>query len=186
MKNQFNFTSKRFLLLTLFLFVSSSLSLLATPPVLPATQTLADWQRAKEYTKEYLDAMPEDGINFKPTPEMRSFAEQMLHLANGNFNFAAAASGKANPYQGKNLEKMEGFNTKAALTKVVMESYDFVIAALKAIPDAQMSQNIKLFGRDMTREVSLHKLFEHQTHHRGQTTVYLRLKGVKPPQEKLF
>jgi uncharacterized damage-inducible protein DinB len=32
----------------------------------------------------------------------------------------------------------------------------------------------------------LSKGFEHQTHHRGQTTIYLRLKGVKPPQEKLF
>ena len=27
---------------------------------------IADWERAKAYTKEYLDAMPEDGINFKP------------------------------------------------------------------------------------------------------------------------
>ncbi|MBO0721263.1 MAG: damage-inducible protein DinB, partial [Blastocatellia bacterium] len=28
--------------------------------------------------------------------------------------------------------------------------------------------------------------FEHQTHHRGQTTIYLRLKGVTPPGEKLY
>jgi len=32
----------------------------------------------------------------------------------------------------------------------------------------------------------LNKTFEHQTHHRGQCTVYLRLMGVTPPQEKLF
>jgi hypothetical protein len=25
-----------------------------------------EWQRAKIYTKEYLDAMPEDGYSFKP------------------------------------------------------------------------------------------------------------------------
>ena len=27
---------------------------------------IVDWERAKLYTREYLDAMPEDGINFKP------------------------------------------------------------------------------------------------------------------------
>jgi uncharacterized damage-inducible protein DinB len=39
---------------------------------------------------------------------------------------------------------------------------------------------------DMSKRTALAKVFEHQAHHRGQTTVYLRLAGVKPPQEKLF
>nr|WP_324497299.1 DinB family protein [Haliscomenobacter sp.] len=30
------------------------------------------------------------------------------------------------------------------------------------------------------------KAFEYQTHHRGQTTIYIRLLGIKPPNEKLF
>lgn len=37
----------------------------------------------------------------------------------------------------------------------------------------------------MTRATALMEDFEHQTHHRAQTTVYLRLADVKPPQEKL-
>src|SRR5262245_8824501 len=91
-----------------------------------------EWTRARDYTREYLDAMPEDGMNFKPTPEIRSFAEQMLHLASALFIFASTAAGTTNPYSGKNLEKMEEFKTKAALTKVVMESYDFVMTSAKA------------------------------------------------------
>ena len=47
-----------------------------------------EWERAKAYTKEYLDAMPEAGFALKPTPEMRSFAEQMLHLTDANYGFA--------------------------------------------------------------------------------------------------
>ena len=39
---------------------------------------------------------------------------------------------------------------------------------------------------EMSRGMALSKVFEHQTHHRGQTTVYIRLAGAKPPQEKLF
>ena len=50
----------------------------------------------------------------------------------------------------------------------------------------KMDEPVKFFGTDLTRAAALEKGFEHQTHHRGQTTIYLRLKGVKPPQEKLF
>jgi len=145
---------------------------------------IADWERAKIYTKEYLDAMPEDGYGFKPTPEMRSFAEQMDHLADANFNFTAAASGKKSPFEGR-AEKMAD-QSKANVTKVVMESYDFVIASFKAIPEADLTKDVKLFGMDTKVGIAFEKAFEHQTHHRGQTTVYIRLKGVTPPKEKLF
>ncbi len=147
---------------------------------------VADWTRARDYTKEYLDAMPEDGLGFKPTPDIRSFAEQMLHLAAANFAFVSTASGKANPYQGKQLEKMEEYKTKAALTKIVMESYDFAINAAKNVDLKKADEPVKFFSFDLTRGSAWSKGFEHQTHHRGQTTIYLRLKGVKPPNEKLF
>src|SRR5262249_62114142 len=89
----------------------------------PITLMVADWTRARDYTKEYLDVMPEDGVSFKPTPDIRSFAEQMLHLANANFTFGSTATGVANPQQGKNLEKMDDYKTKAGLTKIVIERY---------------------------------------------------------------
>jgi len=157
-----------------------------TAPADPIATLVADWTRARDYTKEYLDAMPEDGLGLKPTPDIRSFAEQMLHLANANFAFASTATGAANPQQGKNLEKMDEYKTKAGLTKIVMESYDFVINSIKGMDLKKMDEQVKFFGRDLTRAAALEKGFEHQTHHRGQTTIYLRLKKVKPPQEKLF
>jgi uncharacterized damage-inducible protein DinB len=70
---------------------------------------------------------------------------------------------------------------------LVLDGYDYVINSVKKLTPKQLNENVKLFDRfEMTREVALAKAFEHQTHHRGQTTVYLRLAGVKPPQEKLF
>lgn len=149
---------------------------------------VAEWTRAKAYTKEYLDAMPADGLDFRPTKDIRSFAEQMLHLAAANFGFVATAAEIPNPYQGKNLEKMAEYTgSKEALNKIVLESYDYVINALPKLNMAKMNDKVKLFGRfDTTRSAALEKCFEHQTHHRGQTTIYLRLKGVTPPNEKLF
>jgi uncharacterized damage-inducible protein DinB len=149
-------------------------------------ELVKDWERAKAYTKEYLDAMPEEGYSLKPTPEMRSFAEQMLHLTDANYGFAAAASGEKSPVGFGESEKAAD-KSKANVTKLVMAGYDFMIGAIKKMTPAQFAETTKLFNRfDMTKGAALVKCFEHQTHHRGQTTVYIRLAKGTPPQEKLF
>jgi uncharacterized damage-inducible protein DinB len=148
---------------------------------------VAAWERAKAYTKEYLDVATEDVYGFKPTPEMKSFGEQMRHIAAENYILTnAAVVGVASPSNFKDIEK-ETLKTKAEITKAVLESYDFVIAAIKGLDEAKLDSRVKIFNKfDTTVEDGLNKAFEHQTHQRGQTTVYLRLKGIKPPKEKLF
>ncbi len=150
-------------------------------------QTIAEWTRAKAYTKAYLDAMPADGYTFKATPEVKTFAEQNLHIADANYFFLGTITGKASPL-GKDVSAEKTVaQTKEATTKAVMDSYDFVINCIKDLTVAQMQEEVSM-GKDMkaTRALLLSKAFEHQTHHRGQTTVYIRLKGVKPPNEMLF
>jgi uncharacterized damage-inducible protein DinB len=148
-------------------------------------QMIADWQRAKAYTKAYLDAMPEDGYNFKPTPEMRTFAAQMLHLADGNYGIVGPATGKPNPL-GKVLAEKTIAQSKEVVTKAVMDNYDWVINIIQSVTPGQLQETVKMGGKNLPRAVLIGKAFEHQTHTRGQTTVYLRLKGVKPPEEMLF
>ena len=164
--------------------------LLASAGFASAQQTVEDivkeWERAKAYTKEYLDAMPESGYGLKPTPEMRSFAEQMLHLTDANYGLAAAASGEKSPVGFGESEKSTD-KSKAMVTKLVLDGYDFVINSIKKMTPAQLRESTKLLDRfEMTKEMALAKCFEHQTHHRGQATVYLRLAKVTPPNEKLF
>ena len=47
-------------------------------------------------------------------------------------------------------------------------------------------QNTPRGKRNEIRLAWLLKAFEHQTHHRGQCTIYIRLLGIRPPGEKLF
>ncbi len=152
---------------------------------LTSSQIVAEWQRAKAYTKEYLDAMPAADYGFKPTPEIRSFAEQMLHLTDGNYYFSSSISGKVSPLGKESAEKTVA-QTKEATTNAVMASYDFIINIIQDMTPAQLQEKVNMQGHDITKTVALLKAFEHQTHHRGQTTIYLRLKGIKPPAEKLF
>ena len=151
---------------------------------------VAEWQRAKIYTKAYLDAMPEDGYGFKPTPEIRSFAQQMLHLSDANYIFATVASDKPNPV-GETLAA-HNVNEKTVVTD--KRSYHqsshgqlrLGNSTLQNMTPDQLQENTKFGKHDMTRGGLFGKAFEHQTHQRGQTTIYLRLKGVTPPAEQLF
>ena len=174
-------TFKQTTLLLLFMLMIGSANAQTT------TEDLTkDWERAKIYTKEYLDAMPEASFSLKPTPEMRSFADQMLHLADANYGFVTAATGEKSPVAMAGLEKGTD-KSKAAVTKETLASYDFVIASIKKLTPVQLKEQVKLFGRfDLPKGKVLEKAFEHQTHHRGQTTVYIRLAGATPPAEKLF
>jgi len=150
------------------------------------SEMVKEWQRAKAYTKEYLDAMPEDAYGFKPTPEVRSFAEQMLHLAWTNYFFASWAAGKEDPY-GKTDAGDIAPHTKGATTKAVIDSYDYIISALQGMtPDQLNEMRKRAKGNEISNANLFGKAFEHQTHHRGQMTIYLRLKGITPPGERLF
>lgn len=149
-------------------------------------QQIAEWKRAKAYTKAYLDAMPADGYTFKATPDVRSFAEQMLHIVDAAYFFIPAATGKASPLAANVKAEKTISQTKEATTKAVMDSYDFTINAIEAMTPAQMQETSTIANNKMTKALILAKAFEHQTHHRGQTTIYLRSKGVTPPAEMLF
>src|SRR5579862_2276721 len=56
-------------------------------------QLVKEWERAKSYTVEYLNAMPADKYSFKAVDSIRSFAQQMLHLASGNAGLMRFATG---------------------------------------------------------------------------------------------
>lgn len=158
----------------------------ATPPkewpADPVGLLVAEWTRAKNWTKEYIDKMPEEVLSFKPVPEVRSFAEQMLHLAGANYFFGVSGTGQQTSRKREDFA-VDKFKTKADLMKMVMDSYDFVIGGIKAMDLAKLDEKVQGRGMTLSRNAVLDNGFEHQTHHRGQTTIYLRMKGVTPPPE---
>jgi uncharacterized damage-inducible protein DinB len=149
-------------------------------------QLVKDWERAKTYTKEYLDAMPKDKYNFRAQDSVRTFAQQMLHLAQGTIGLSSNGTGKERIWQGRNLETSPTAQSADSVIYYVMASYDFAIEGLKTMDASKLEEKNKRGNFDETRLAWLLKAFEHQTHHRGQTTIYIRLLGIKPPNEKLF
>ncbi len=149
-------------------------------------QLLKDWERAKVYTDEYMNAVPADKYDFKAQDSIRSFAQQLLHLAGGNYALGGAGIGKESPLPRRNLEQAKSANSKDSVMYFVRSSYDFIISGIKAMDGSKFEEKAKLFNFEESRTVWLAKVFEHQTHHRGQLTIYIRMMGIKPPNEKLF
>ena len=150
------------------------------------TQLIKDWERAKAYTAEYLAAMPADKYTAKPVEGIRSFSEQMLHLAQGTIGLSANGTGKTRIFPGYNMEKSATAQTKDSVSYYVNASYDFAIEGIKAMDANKLGELVKRGNLNESRLSWIMKGFEHQTHHRGQCTIYIRLQGVTPPNEKLF
>ncbi|MDW3651038.1 MAG: DinB family protein [Bacteroidia bacterium] len=147
---------------------------------------IEDWERAKTYTLEYVDAMPADAMSYRPVEGIRSFSVQMLHISQGNVGLASNGTGAERIYADVNLEKSEQYHEKEALKKIVTECYDYVIKSIEEMDASKLDEVIERGPFKISRQAWLNKAFEHQTHHRGQCAIYFRVKGIEPPKAKLF
>jgi len=149
-------------------------------------QLVKEWTRAKAYTDAYLSTMPADKYGSRAVDSIRSFSEQMLHLSSGNLGLVSAATGKPRIFPGFNMEKSAGAQSRDSVVYYVDASYDYAIDAIQHMDAATLGEQVKRGTISETRFAWLLKAFEHQTHHRGQCTIYIRLQGIRPPNEQLF
>ena len=174
------------LAITALTFISFSSSAQGLNADTVKAQLIKDWQRAKEYTMDYLNTMPADKYSAKPVDSIRSFSEQMLHLAAGNEALISLATGKDKIFNNRNIEKAPGAQSKDSVVYFVTTSYDYAINSIKNTDAAKLGEQVTRGKLSAMRLTLLLKAFEHQTHHRGQCTIYIRLQGIRPPNERLF
>jgi uncharacterized damage-inducible protein DinB len=146
----------------------------------------SEWERAKLGALDFVDSMPEDKLTFRPVPEVLNFAGQFIHVAEANYIFASAAFGVENPNTTSKSEENPELWAKMALRGFVAASYDFVIEGVGGMAEEALDEEVQFFKWKMPRHLVLAKALEHHAHHRGQTAIYFRLQGLKPPSERLF
>lgn len=132
---------------------------------------------------EAVDAMPAEEFGFKPTPEVRSFAELVGHVINANFFFCSQAAGAARPST-TNFEKVAD---KPALLKGLTEALAYCDKVYDET-DAEFNKAVTMTGfpgmaakTETTRGLVLVFNTTHNNEHYGNIVVYLRLKGKVPP-----
>jgi len=126
-------------------------------------------------------AMPADEYAFKPTPQVRSFAELIGHVINGNYYFCSQARGEKATFGGDYSKTTD----KAALVKALNEALAYCDATYEGTTDANVSQGVGVAGRGTskptTRGLVLMFNTTHNNEHYGNLVVYMRLKNHVPP-----
>lgn len=151
-------------------------------------------KHSKEYTLEVANAMPEQDYRYRPTPEVRTFGEQMAHIGMSASSilhrFIKGDQNKSMSMEKrKELEQSIGKN-KAQVIELITNSFDDAIKTLEKMSDEDLQKTfIFEYAPDkpeLTKEEGFLILRDHITHHRGQAIIYLREKGITPPTYRPF
>ncbi len=141
-------------------------------------QLSAKWKNAKIYALKVAELMPEEQYNFKPVPDEMTFGEQLLHIAQ-NMNWLSSAYLLGSKQNSKSDAKVL---SKQSIINTISTAYDSALAVHYRLTANQLDEVVPFFAGPKSRRQILILMHDHQTHHIGQLIVYLRLKGIKPPE----
>jgi len=123
------------------------------------------------------EAMPAEKFNFKPTPEMNSFAHLVMHIAQSNNALCSKISDTAAPDA-----KLADSDPKDKLVSGLKASFEYCSTALEKVDDSKLGEQMVLFGnRPFSRAAVLIILSDDWYDHYGAEATYLRLNGILPP-----
>jgi|SRR5579875_3699563 len=124
------------------------------------------------------DKMPEANYGFKPSPEMRSFAEVLDHVSDSQMRTCSAVAGD------QKTPNAAGKSSKADVTAALQEAFAECDKAYDSLTDANASEMIKAGRGQRTRIGALVGNYSHDNEQYGILTVYMRLKGIIPPSSE--
>jgi uncharacterized damage-inducible protein DinB len=136
------------------------------------------------------EAMPEDKYSFIPKlgnfDNVRSFGEQVKHVACAQFAFFNEFEGKKPP---DDCEKggHDPAKTKAELIKYLKDSFDYSNRVLATLTPKNALDRVegRYAGPNTKLGISVVAVW-HITDHYGQLVEYLRLNGIVPPTTQKY
>jgi DinB family protein len=158
---------------------------------------LATLQDEEYEVRSAAEAMPADKYSFRPAEgmfkgehpeygpaEVRTFAEQVKHVACSNSAFAAEMDGKTPPER-CDLGGPSPAKTRAELLAYLRESFAVLKKSIGAIDSKNMFDPIEgPYAGPTTRLRLAGVCIWHAADHYGQMTIYLRLNGIVPPASR--
>ena len=153
------------------------------PPLSPSQSLLDAWNDIGRKLTAMAEDFPEDKYDFKPNPAQRSFAEQLLHAAEGNYFFINPAKGLKPP---EGDLKRSDFKTKASVVDFVRKSFADGAALIQSKGDSGLNDLFIPPFADQQARIGdgAWNLIEHSGEHYGQLVVYYRVAGLVPPESR--
>jgi uncharacterized damage-inducible protein DinB len=156
--------------------VPSLLSAQPPPPSL-SKELAATFQRAATEILDVAEVMPAEKYGFKPTPEVSSFGDQLVHVAGIAQRFIDTAKGT------KTEAAHHGAMAKPEIIGLLKRTFQSAQEMITPLTDAQLLEPVKFpFGdRTVTRATFWQGPLYQIRNHQGQLVVYLRMNGIVPP-----
>lgn len=133
------------------------------------------------------DAMPEGRYSFAPSngefSGVRTFAEQVKHLAAANYQLAAGTLGEEPPAGTDREMAPDSVKTKAQVMDYLKGSFTSLHRAATALNENNMDDPMPSKG-NRTRLLMLIDAVVHSSNHYGQMIEYLRMNNIVPPASR--
>jgi uncharacterized damage-inducible protein DinB len=130
------------------------------------------------------EKMPEENYGMRPgsQEEVRTFGQQLGHIADYNFLWCSQAKGEKNPNAGKNLEKL---TTKAEFTKALNDAFAYCDGVYNSLTDASGMEVVDITQENgrQTKNLRMALLILNYGHNNevyGSMVTYLRIKNIVP------
>jgi len=136
------------------------------------------------------EAMPDEKFNFAPTQGefkgVRTFAQQIKHIAAVNYMLAAGILAEKPPVDLGGENGPDNLTSKADIVKFLKDSFTYAHKAANSVTEANVLQQVQSpFGPNkMTRLTLAIIMLSHPFDHYGQMVEYLRMNGIVPPASR--
>jgi DinB family protein len=136
------------------------------------------------------EAMPAGKYNFAPTSGefkgVRTFGEQMKHVAAVIYMVSASVLGEKNPDTAGSENGPASMKTKDEIVKYLKDSFVYAHRAMGSLTDNNLTDMVtSAFGSDKVPRVSMATVAAwHSFDHYGQCVVYARMNGIVPPASR--
>jgi uncharacterized damage-inducible protein DinB len=140
-----------------------------------------DYRSVRNLVIRAAEKMPADKYAFKPSPDVRSFAQQIAHMADDQYNLCGPARGDVRKAAYTAIE--DSMSTKEQLVPAIKEAFAYCDAAMDALTDASGAAPIS-GGKRPNRFSTLNWNLWHTWEHYGNIVVYLRMNGIVPPSSE--
>jgi|SRR5438105_4333025 len=135
------------------------------------------------------NAMPEDKYSFAPSngefKGVRTFAQQVKHVAAVNHIFGAAILQEKPPVDTGEEKGPESVKSKADIIKFLNDSFAYLHKAVGSITDKNQLEQVTLFGEMKAAKISIGAFSTaHPMDHYGQMVEYLRMNNIIPPASR--
>lgn len=140
-----------------------------------------DYRSVRDYFVRAAEKMPADKYAFRPSPDVRTFAQQIAHVADDQYNLCAPARGATRDAAYTDIERR--LSTKAELVPAIKDAFAYCDKVYDAATDVSSLAPPASTARS-TRFSYLNWNLWHTWEHYGNVVVYLRMNGLVPPSSE--